>query len=89
MPVIAMFYGIVVMMYFMDNKKHKLPHVHVRFQDEEAVFSIRSGKLLEGKIPANKRKLVEAWIEIHRDDLMADWALAVSGEQPFKIEPLK
>jgi len=33
--------------------------------------------------------LVQAWIEIHRDDLMADWQLAVSGQQPFKIEPLR
>lgn len=89
MPVIAMFYGIVVLMYYMDNKKHKLPHIHVRYQDEEAVFAIPSGKLLEGKIQINKRKLVEAWIEIHREDLVLDWKLAVNGQQPFKIEPLK
>jgi hypothetical protein len=24
----------------------------------------------------------------HRDELMADWELAVSGENPYKIEPL-
>jgi hypothetical protein len=29
------------------------------------------------------------WVEIHRDELMADWALAVEGNIPFKIEPLK
>jgi hypothetical protein len=34
-------------------------------------------------------RLVQAWIEIHRDELMADWALAVEGNTPFKIEPLK
>lgn len=34
-------------------------------------------------------KLVSAWIEIHRDDLMADWQLALSGQQPFRIEPLR
>ena len=37
----------------------------------------------------SKRKLVEAWIEIHQDELMADWELAISGEEIFKIEPLK
>lgn len=36
-----------------------------------------------------KLKLVQAWIEIHRDELMADWNLAVNGQQVFKIEPLK
>ena len=34
-------------------------------------------------------KLLQAWIEIHKDELVADWALAVSGELPYKIEPLK
>ena len=34
-------------------------------------------------------RLVLAWVEIHRDDLMADWQLAVSGQPPFKIEPLR
>jgi hypothetical protein len=34
-------------------------------------------------------KLVTAWIEIRRDELMADWELAVSGQQRYKIEPLR
>jgi len=34
-------------------------------------------------------RLVLAWIEIHRDELMADWDLATSGENVFKIDPLK
>jgi len=32
---------------------------------------------------------VLAWIEIHKDDLMADWTLAMNGQQVFKIDPLK
>ena len=31
-------------------------------------------------------KLVLAWIEIHRDDLVADWELAVNGQQPFDLD---
>lgn len=89
MPVISMFYGIIVAMYFLDNKQHKSPHIHVRYQDDEAVYSIPDGELLAGSIPRSKARLVQAWIEIHRDDLMADWQLAASGQQPYKIEPLK
>jgi hypothetical protein len=89
MPVISMFYGIIVSMYFLDNRQHKSPHIHVRYQGEEAVYSIPDGELLAGSIPLSKARLVQAWIEIHRDDLLADWQLAVSGQQPFKIEPLK
>jgi len=35
---------------------------------------------LEGKLKANKMKLLQAWIEIHQDELMADWELASKGE---------
>ena len=45
--------------------------------------------MLEGKIPNSKMKLIQAWIEIHKDELMADWNLALNGEQPYKIEPLR
>jgi hypothetical protein len=89
MPVISMFYGVIVLMYFMDKKKHKLPHIHVQYQDNEAVISIPEGKLLEGTLPKSKIKLVHAWIEIHQDELMADWKLAIQGEPLFKIDPLK
>jgi hypothetical protein len=89
MPVISMFYGIIVSMYFMDDRRHHRPHVHVRYQDDEAVIAIPEGELLEGALPRGKLKLVLAWIEIHADDLMADWQLAVEGQQPFKIEPLR
>ena len=84
-----MFYGVIVLMYFMDRKKHKLPHIHVQYQDNEAVISIPEGKLLEGSLPKSKIKLVHAWIEIHQDELMADWRLAIQGEPIFKIDPLK
>ena len=89
MPVISMFFGIIVSLYFLDNKQHKKPHIHVKYQDDEAVYSIADGELLSGRLPPPKARLVEAWIEIHREDLMADWELAVSGRQPFKIDPLR
>ena len=44
---------------------------------------------MEGSIPNIKMKLVEAWIEIHKEDLLANWELAVNGKEVFKIEPLK
>ena len=76
-------------MYYLDNKQHNLPHIHVRYQDEEAVVSIIDGQLLDGTLKTNKMKLVQAWIEIHNDELMADWNLAINGETIFKIDPLK
>ncbi len=89
MPSISTFYGIIIYMYFMDNRQHKLPHIHVKYQGDEVVVSIPEGDVLEGNIPAPKMKLLQAWIEIHKDELIADWELAVSGELPYKIEPLR
>jgi len=53
------------------------------------VLSIPEGEILEGSIPKNKMKLVLAWMEIHRDELLANWKLAADGQQIFKIDPLK
>jgi hypothetical protein len=54
MPVISMFYGIIVSLYFQDSKRHHRPHIHVRYQDDEAVFGIPEGDLLEGLLPPSK-----------------------------------
>jgi len=89
MAIIAMFYGIIVSMYYLDNKRHHLPHIHVKYQEQEAVISIPGGEVLEGALKPNKMKLVQAWIEIHQDELIADWELASKGETIFKIDPLK
>jgi hypothetical protein len=47
------------------------------------------GTVLEGKLRSAKLRLVLAWIEIHQDELMANWELAAAGEQIFKIDPLR
>lgn len=84
-----MFYGIIVSLYFMDNRRHHRPHIHAKYQESEVVVAIPEGEILEGEFPPGKLRMLLAWVEIHRDELMADWQIAVSGEQPFKIEPLK
>lgn len=89
MAIISMFYGLIISMYYLDQKQHNLPHIHVRYQDEEAVFSIPEGNMLDGTLKANKMRLVQAWIEIHQEELVADWILASQGETVFKIEPLR
>jgi uncharacterized protein DUF4160 len=89
LPIISMFYGIIVRMYYADNQQHHIPHIHVEYGGRRAVFSIRDGELLAGNFPKSKTRLVDAWIEIHREELEADWKLAVNNEEVFKIDPLK
>ncbi|MCG8339110.1 MAG: DUF4160 domain-containing protein [Proteobacteria bacterium] len=89
MPTISMFYGILILMYYYDNKKHSKPHIHAEYGDHQATISIENGEILGGNLPKAKMKLVQAWIEIHREDLLANWRLAVAGEPVFRIDPLK
>jgi len=89
MAVLSMFYGIIISVYFLDKKQHKIPLIHVKYQEYEIVLSVPDANVLSGNMPKNKLKLVEAWMEIHKDELIANWELAVAGNSIFQIEPLK
>jgi len=89
MPTISMFYGIIICLYFYDDERHHLPHIHAKYQDQEASFSILDGAILSGSMPVAKTRMIQAWIEIHRESLLADWELAVNSQKPFPIDPLR
>lgn len=89
MPIISMFYGIMIRMYFLENNEHHLPHIHARFAEFEASISIEGGEVLAGELPRKQLRLVQAWMELHRDELFANWTLAAEGEQLYKIKPLE
>jgi Domain of unknown function (DUF4160) len=88
MPTLSMFFGIIIRMYYA-SKEHNPPHIHVYYQDFVSVIDIQTYELMEGELPPKQLRLVLAWIEIHKDELIADWELCQNGEKPFSIEPLK
>ncbi len=88
MPVISMFHGIVIRMYTLDTQYRHLPLIHARFAEFEAPVNLSDGEVLAGELPRRQLRLVQAWVELRRDELVADWALAAAGERPFRIEPL-
>ncbi|MCL1875324.1 MAG: DUF4160 domain-containing protein [Synergistaceae bacterium] len=88
MPILSLFYGIIVRMYMESSGKHNKPHIHAEYSGKEIVVAL-DGEILEGTIPAGRMKLLEAWMEIHTEDLAANWKLLSSGEQFFRIDPLK
>jgi hypothetical protein len=47
------------------------------------------GSLLDGILPPKQLKMVQAWIEIHKEEWQVDWELAVNGDEPFRIAPLQ
>ena len=84
-----MFYGILIQIYYEDVGRHNVPHVHARYQKHKASFAINGGEILAGSIPPRQTRMVQVWIDIHQDELMADWELAVAGDEPFRIKPLQ
>jgi len=89
MAAISMFYGLIIYLYQYDNIRHHIPHLHAKYQGEWAVFSILDGNILEGELKPDKTKLVQAWIILRKEELLANWELAIAGQQVFKIDPLK
>jgi len=61
----------------------------VRYQGQKASVAIEDGAVLAGSIPVRQLRMVQVWIDIHRDELLADWELAVAGDEPFRIAPLQ
>ena len=88
MPVVSQFYGIIITMYFDENVKHKLPHLHAEYAEFSAVFDF-DGNIVTGKMPNKQRKMIEVWISIHADELASLWTIMRTYNEFFKIEPLK
>lgn len=88
MPTLSIFFGIIIRMYKEIGGKHNMPHIHAEYGDDEAVFDL-DGNLIEGSLPGKKARMVQTWIDIHQEDLLANWKLLSNGEQYFKIPPLQ
>jgi hypothetical protein len=69
--------------------EHNPPHLHAFYKEFKVSVDIRTGDVIEGSPPPRQRKLVQAWVELHQEELMADWNLVMNGDEPFRIEPLR
>jgi hypothetical protein len=87
-PRISEFFGMTVYMYWLDTQRHHSPHVHVRYQGNEAVFSLE-GQLLEGDIGSRARRLVEEWCEERASELESAWKAAIAGKEIPWVLPLQ
>jgi hypothetical protein len=89
MPELSRFFGIIIRMYMEAGEPHHLPHFHAYYQDEVAIFTLDPVDLIAGSLPRRQRRLVEAWAELHQDELVADWERLQGGQQPMPIDPLQ
>jgi hypothetical protein len=86
---LSRFFGIVIRMFVEAGGQHHRPHFHAYYQNDAAVFALDTLEPLGGSLPKAQQRLVEAWAEIHRAELQADWDLLQLGQPPVKIDPLR
>lgn len=87
MPEISRFFGIIILMYWDD---HNPPHFHARYNEFEAQILISNGNVLEGDLPTRQLRLVQAWAELHKEELKNNWDELAKNPPSFqKIDPLK
>lgn len=86
MPEISTFYGIRITMYYED---HTPPHFHAEYNASKVLIDIENATVSKGIFPFKQLKLVLAWCEIHKEELLRNWKLAEEYENLNKIEPLR
>ncbi len=86
MAEISRFYGIIIYMYFKD---HIPAHLHAKYAEDNAKIDINTGEIIDGYIPNKQLKLIQAWVEIHKDELLANFISMNENNGEFKkINPL-
>ena len=86
MPVVSIFYGIKTMLFYED---HNPPHFHAEYGGNKALIDIQNCTVIRSSLPKKQLKLVLAWAELHKDELMQNWELVKIGAEPLPIKPLQ
>lgn len=89
MPELARFYGIIIRMFSEPSGRHHVAHFHAYHGEHIAVFSISPVALIARTIPQRQQRLVEAWAELHDEELLINWQLLQQGRKPSSITPLQ
>lgn len=76
-------------MYAEVDAPHHAPHFHAYYQEDVAIYGIEPIELIAGSLPRRQQRLVEAWAELHRGELVADWQRLQAGRKPLPIDPLR
>jgi hypothetical protein len=85
-PIIAVFFGIVIRMFY---KEHEPAHFHAEHQGQQGKFDF-SGKVVAGNIQSKTAlRLIRQWAVLHGSDLAANWANMKAGRPLDKIPPLE
>lgn len=86
MPVISIFFGIVIRMFY---REHGIAHFHAEYQGQQATFTF-DGEILAGGIRSRTAlRLIEEWALLHRSELEENWQRMRTGAPFERIHPLE
>lgn len=85
MPVISIFFGIVIRMHY---REHEPGHFHAEYQGQQGKFDF-SGEMTVGNIQSRTAlRLIREWAGLHEPELQANWQRMKAGQTVDRIEPL-
>jgi hypothetical protein len=84
MPILSIFYGIVIKMYFKQSE-HNPPHIHAIYNENAAAIDFITGDVLDGYLPQKELALVREWIRLNANELQEIW----QTQEFRKLSPLK
>lgn len=88
MPLISQFYGILIYIYKELGTHHNKPHIHAKYNEYEMSITFDCN-ILGGNMPIKQRRLVEAWIELHKDEIKKVWTAYNKDGEIIKIKGLE
>jgi len=83
--IISAFYGIAVG--FTSNQKQ--PTLIALVKDQATGINLQTNEISFGEVPNAKAILLNAWVEIHREELMMNWQTGSRSGEFFSIDPLR
>jgi hypothetical protein len=89
MKMVSAFYGIIIAFTANKHKRDVAPFIIALWQSNEAAINIASNQVIWGCLPNGKLLLVNAWVEIHREELLANWSTGKQTGEYFKLAPLR
>ena len=69
-------------------RDHVPPHFHATYGEFEITVGIEDG-VVTGKFPRRALTLVLEWHQLHKDELLKDWQLALERKPLRPIPPLE
>ena len=86
---VSAFYGLIMAFAGSIKKRDSTPYVLVLHEGKDIAIEIESLKLTYGYLPDEKLLLAQAWVSLHREELLANWHLGKTTGEYFKVVPLQ